>query len=97
MSYSLLCVSTISLTGENDGAPVCPVFPAWMGSWEAKGYKILAVCTGEEIGALKEILEKIIKKSVVKLKTRMPESPPEKLGQTALVPLGKQGFESQVS
>ena len=44
---------------------------AWMGSWEAKGYKIVSVdtttevCTGEEIGAAKEILEKIIKKSVV--------------------------------
>ena len=48
-----------------------PVFLAWMGSWEAKGYKIVAVdtttdvCTGEEIDAAKEILEKMIKKSVV--------------------------------
>ena len=49
-----------------------PVFLAWMGLREAKGHKIVAldttteVCTGEEIGAAKEILEK------------MPESPPEK-------------------
>ena len=34
-----------------------PVFLAWMGSWEAKGSKIVAVdsttevCTSEEIGA----------------------------------------------
>ena len=61
-----------------------PVFLAWMGSWEAKGYKIVAVdtttevCTGEEIDAAKEILEKMIKKSVVKSKSWMPESPPEK-------------------
>ena len=61
-----------------------PVFLAWMGSWEAKGYKIVAVdtttevCSGEEIGAAKEILEKRIKKSLVKSKSWMPESPPEK-------------------
>ena len=61
-----------------------PVFLAWMGAWEAKGCKIVAVdtttgvCTGEEIGAAKEILEKMIKKSVVKSKSWMPESPPEK-------------------
>ena len=36
-----------------------PVFLAWMGSWDAKGYKISAVdtttevCTGEEIDAAK--------------------------------------------
>ena len=52
-----------------------PVFLAWMGSWEAKGYKIVAVdtttevCTSEEIGAAKEILEKMIKKSLVKSKS----------------------------
>ena len=52
--------------------PRDPVFLAWMGSWEAKGYNIVAVdtttevCTGEGIGASKGILEKIIKKSVVK-------------------------------
>ena len=61
-----------------------PVVLALMGSWEAKGYKIVAVdtttevCTGEEIGAAKEVLEKIIKKSVVKSNSWMPESPPEK-------------------
>ena len=61
-----------------------PVFLTWMGSWEAMGYKIVVVdtttevCTGEEIGAAKEILEKMIKKSVVKSKSWMPESPPEK-------------------
>ena len=61
-----------------------PLFLVWMGSWEAKVYKIVAVdtttevCTGEEIGAAKEILEKMIKKSVVKSKSWMPESPPEK-------------------
>ena len=61
-----------------------PVFLAWMGSWEAKGYKIVAVdtttevCTGEEIDAAKEILEKMIKKSVVKSKSWMPEFPQEK-------------------
>ena len=55
-----------------------------MGLWEAKGYKIVAVdtttevCTGEEKGAAKEILEQMIKKSVVKSKSWMPESPPEK-------------------
>ena len=84
MFHSLLGVSTISLTGEKDGASACPVFMAWMGSWEAKGYKIVIVdtttevCTGEEIGAAKEILEKIIKKSVVKSMSWIPESPPEK-------------------
>ena len=63
-----------------------PVFLAWMGSWEAKGYKIVAVdtttevCTEEceefeEIDAAKEILEKMIKKSVVKSKSLMPEFP----------------------
>ena len=58
-----------------------PVFLAWIGSWEAKGYKIVSVdtttevCTGEEIGAAKEILEKMIKKSAVKSKSSMPESP----------------------
>ena len=61
-----------------------PVFLAWMGSWEAKGYKIVAVdtttevCTGEEIGAAKDIPEKMIKKSVIKSKSWMPEYPPEK-------------------
>ena len=61
-----------------------PFFLVWMGLWKAKGYKIVAidttteVCTGEKIGAAKEILEKMIKKSVVKLKSWMPESPPEK-------------------
>ena len=61
-----------------------PVFLSWIGSWEAKGYKIVAVdtttevCTGEEIGAAKEILEKMIKKSLVKSKSWMPESSPEK-------------------
>ena len=61
-----------------------PVFLAWNGSWEAKGYKVVGVdtttevCTSEEIGAAKEILENMIKKSVVKLKSWMPESPPEK-------------------
>ena len=61
-----------------------PVFLAWMGSWEAKGYKIVAVdtttevCTGEEIDAAKEILEKMIKKSVVKSKSWKHEFPPEK-------------------
>jgi hypothetical protein len=60
-----------------------PVFLAWMGSWEAKGYKIVAVdtttevCTSEEKGAAKEILEKMIKKSLVKSKSGMPQSPPE--------------------
>ena len=65
--------------------PLCdPVFLAWMGSWEANSYKIVAVdtntevFTGEEIGAAKEILEKMIKKSVVKSKSWMPEFPPEK-------------------
>ena len=59
-----------------------PVFHAWMGSWKAKGYKIVAVdtttevSTGEEIGAAKEIFEKMIKKSVIKSKSWMPESPP---------------------
>ena len=39
-----------------------PLFLVWMGSWEAKVYKIVAVDTttevgtGEEIGAAKEIL-----------------------------------------
>ena len=48
------------------------------------GYKIVAMdttteaCTGEEIDAAKEILEKMIKKSVVKSKSWMPESPLEK-------------------
>ena len=61
-----------------------PVFLAWMGLWEAKGYKIVSVdtttevCTGEEIDAAKEILEKMIKKSVVKSKSWMPEFPQEK-------------------
>ena len=61
-----------------------PVFLAWIESLEAKGYKIVAVdtttevCTGEEIGAEKEILEKMIRKSLVKSKSRMPESSPEK-------------------
>ena len=65
-----------------------PVFLTWVGLWEAKalgkGDKIVAmdttteVCTGKEIGAAKEILEKMIKKSVVKSKSLMPESPPEK-------------------
>ena len=60
-----------------------PFFLAWMGSWEAKGYKIVAVdtttevCIGEEIGAAKEILEKMIKKFLVKSKSWMPESSPE--------------------
>ena len=51
------------------------VFLAWMGSWEAKGCKIVAVdtttdvCTSEDIGAAKEILEKMIKKFLVKLKS----------------------------
>ena len=59
-----------------------PVFLAWMEWWEAKGHKIVAVdtttevWTGEEIGAAKEILEKMIKKSVVKSKSWLPESPP---------------------
>ena len=59
-----------------------PFFFAWMGLREARGYKIVAVdtttevCTGEEIGAAKKILEKIIKKSVVKSKSWRPESPP---------------------
>ena len=84
MFHSLLGVSTISLTGEKNGASVCPVFLAWMGLWEDKGCNIVAldttteVCTGEEIGAAKEILEKIIKKSAVKSKSWIPESPPEK-------------------
>ena len=56
--------------------------PFFSPGWEAKGYKIVAVdtttevCTGEEIGAAKEI--KIIKKSVVNSKSWMPEYPPEK-------------------
>ena len=65
--------------------PLCdPVFLAWMGSWEAKGYKTVAVdtttevCNGEEIDAAKEILEKMIKKSVVKSKSWMPAFPPVK-------------------
>ena len=84
MFHFLLCVSTISLTGEIDGASVCPVFLTWMGLWEAKCYKIVAVdtttevCIGEEIGAAKKILEKIVKKSVVKSKSWMPEYLPEK-------------------
>ena len=58
-----------------------PVFSAWMGLWEAKGYRIVAVdtttevYTGEEIGAAKEILEKMIKKSVVKSKSWMLNLP----------------------
>ena len=61
-----------------------PVFLVWVGSWEAKGYTIVAVgttaevCTGEEIGAAKEILETMIKKSLVKSKSWMPKFPPEK-------------------
>ena len=61
-----------------------PVFLACMGSWLAKGYKIVAVdttsevCTGEEIDAAKEILENMIKKSVGKSKSWMPELPQEK-------------------
>ena len=49
-----------------------PVCLAWMGLWETKGYKIVAVniitevCTGEEIGSAKKILEKMIKKSLIK-------------------------------
>ena len=84
MFHSLLGLSTILVTGEKDGASACPVFLAWMGSWEAKGYKIVAVdtttevCTGEGMGAEKEIIENMIKKSVVKSKSWMPESPPEK-------------------
>ena len=68
-----------------------PVFLAWMGSRETKGYKIAAVdtttevCTGELIVAAKEILEKMIKKYVVKSKSWMPESPPEKF----VLPLSK--------
>ena len=52
-----------------------PVFLAWTGLWEVKGYKIVAVdtntevFTGEKIGAVKEIFEKIIKKSVEKSKS----------------------------
>ena len=55
-----------------------------MASWKARGYKIVAlditteVCTGEEIGAAKEILDKMIKKSVVKSKSWILEFPPEK-------------------
>ena len=73
-----------------------PVFLAWMASWEAKGNKIVAVdtttevCTGEEIGVAKEILEKMIKKSVVKSKSWMPREV-----CLALFPVCKQGFESQ--
>ena len=58
------------------------VFLAWMGSLEAKGYKIVVVdtitevCTDAEIGAAKEFLEKMINKSMVKSKSWMPESPP---------------------
>ena len=61
-----------------------PFFLPWMGSWEAMGYKIVAVDTttevgtSEEIGAAKDILGKIIKKSVVKSKSWMPKYPPEK-------------------
>ena len=64
-----------------------------MGSWEAKGYKIVAVdtttlvCTGEEIGAAK--------KPVVKSKSWMPKYPPREL-RPALIPVGKQGFKSKV-
>ena len=36
------------------------------------------VCTGEEIGAAKEIFKKLINISVVKSKSWMPESSPEK-------------------
>ena len=51
-----------------------------MGFWETKGYKIVAVDTTTEVctGAAKEILEKMIKKSVGMSKSWMPESPPEK-------------------
>ena len=40
--------------------------------------KTTEVCTGEEIGAAKDILEKMTKKSVVKSKSWMPESPSAK-------------------
>ena len=59
MFHFLLGVSTISLTGKKDGGSVCPVFLAWMGSWEAKGYNIVTVdtttevCTSEDIGGAK--------------------------------------------
>jgi hypothetical protein len=57
-----------------------PGFLAWMGLREAKGYKIVALDTTTELctGAAKEIIEKTIKKSVVKSMSGMPESPPEK-------------------
>ena len=44
-----------------------PIFLAWMGSWEARGDKIVAVDTTAKVctGA-KEIIEKIMKKSLVK-------------------------------
>ena len=44
-----------------------PIFLAWMGSWEARGDKIVAVDTTTKVctGA-KEIIEKIMKKSLVK-------------------------------
>ena len=41
-----------------------PVFLAWKGSWEARGFKIVAVdttsemCNGEETIVAKEIIEK---------------------------------------
>ena len=47
------------------------------------------VCTGEEIDAAKEILEKMIKKSVVKSKSWMPEFPPQKFVLT-FISIGKQ-------
>ena len=61
MFNSLLSVSSISLTGEKDGASAWSrFFLAWMGSWEAKGYKIVAVYTTKKVctaEAAKKILE----------------------------------------
>jgi hypothetical protein len=55
-----------------------------MESWEARAYKIVAVdittevCMCEEIGAAKEILEKMIKKAVIKSISWLSKSPPQK-------------------
>ena len=68
-----------------------PVFLAWKGSWEARGFKIVAVdttseiCIVEETVVAKEILETRIKKSLIKSKFWMSDSPPEKF----LLPLSQ--------
>ena len=61
-----------------------PVFLAWKGSWEARGFKIVAVdmtsemCIGEKTVVAKEILDKKINKSSIKSKSWMSDSPPQK-------------------